>query len=112
MVGRSITASTMITSRNSIALAWIMSSMDNVLKMNQTQTIEVPIAGMDCAECTQTVQHAITSLNGIKKADVFLSSEKAIIQLDPSMVKLTDIRNAVKNAGYSIPEQKDGDATP
>jgi len=80
--------------------------------MNQTQTIEVPIAGMDCAECTQTVQRAIASLNGIKKADVFLSSEKAIIQLDPSMVKLTDIRNAVKNAGYSIPEQAEEDATP
>ncbi|HEX6032951.1 MAG TPA: cation-translocating P-type ATPase, partial [Anaerolineales bacterium] len=78
--------------------------------MNQTQTIEVPIAGMDCAECTQHVQHAITSLNGIRKADVFLSSEKAIIQLDPSLVKLSDIRNAVKNAGYSIPEQKEESA--
>jgi P-type Cu+ transporter len=72
--------------------------------MNQTHTIEVPIAGMDCAECTQTVQRAITSLNGIKKADVFLSSEKAIIQLDPSIVKMADIQTAVKNAGYSIPD--------
>jgi P-type Cu+ transporter len=75
--------------------------------MNQTQTIEVPIAGMDCVECTQTVQRAIISLNGIKKADVFLSSEKAIIQLDPSLVKMTDIRTAVKNAGYFVPEEKD-----
>lgn len=80
--------------------------------MNQTQTIEIPIAGMDCTECTQTVQRAISSLNGIKKADVFLSSEKAIVQLDPSLVKMIDIRNAVKNAGYSIPEQNGGDATP
>jgi Cd2+/Zn2+-exporting ATPase/Cu+-exporting ATPase len=86
--------------------------MDNAINMNRTQTIEVPIAGMDCAECTQTVQRAITSLNGIKKADVFLSSEKAIIQLDPSIVRMTDIRNAVKNAGYSIPEQEGEDATP
>ena len=73
--------------------------------MQQTQTIEVPIAGMDCAECTQTVQRALTSLHGIEKADVFLSSEKAIIQLDPSLVKMTDIRTVVKNAGYSIPEK-------
>jgi Cd2+/Zn2+-exporting ATPase/Cu+-exporting ATPase len=80
--------------------------------MDQTQTIEVPIAGMDCAECTQTVQRAITSLNGIRKADVFLSSEKAIIQLDPSLVKMTDIRNAVKNAGYSIPGQEEKEITP
>ena len=80
--------------------------------MNQTQTIEIPIAGMDCTECTQTVQRAISSLSGIKKADVFLSSEKAIVQLDPSIVKMTDIRNAVKNAGYSVPEQNEENTTP
>jgi len=80
--------------------------------MNQTQTIEIPIAGMDCTECTQTVQRAISSLNGIKKADVFLSSEKAVVQLDPSLVKMIDIRNAVKNAGYSVPEQHGETATP
>lgn len=80
--------------------------------MIQTQTIEIPIAGMDCSECTQTVQRAISSLNGIKKADVFLSSEKAVVQLDPSLVKMMDIRNAVKNAGYSVPEQNGESATP
>ena len=80
--------------------------------MNQTQTIEIPIAGMDCTECTQTVQRAISSLNGIKKADVFLSSEKAIVQLDPSIVKMIDIRNAVKNAGYSVPQQNEENTTP
>src|ERR1051325_4279042 len=74
--------------------------------MDKIQTIELPIAGMDCAECTQHVQHAITSLSGVKKADVFLSSEKAIVQLDPSLVRIADIRAAVKDAGYSIPEQK------
>jgi len=73
--------------------------------MDNIQTIELPIAGMDCTECTQTVQRAISSLNGIRKADVFLSSEKAIIQLDPSMVRVADIRAAVTEAGYSVPEQ-------
>ena len=73
--------------------------------MNQTQTIEVPIAGMDCTECTQHVQHAISTLSGVQKVDVFLSSEKAIIQLDPSLVKMADIRQAVTDAGYSVPQQ-------
>ena len=82
--------------------------MDNIeIKMNQTQTIEIPIAGMDCTECTQTVQRAILSLKGVHKADVFLSSEKAMIQLDPALVRMADLRNAVKQAGYSVPEQTD-----
>ncbi len=80
--------------------------------MNQTQTIEIPIAGMDCTECTQHVQHAISGLSGVHKVDVFLSSEKAIIQLNPALVKLTDIRAAVKDAGYSVPDQHGETQTP
>jgi P-type Cu+ transporter len=80
--------------------------------VNPTQTIEIPIAGMDCTECTQTVQRAISALNGVKKADVFLSSEKAIIQLDPSLVKMADIRQAVSGAGYSVPQQNGANQSP
>lgn len=72
--------------------------------MNQIQTIEVPISGMDCTECTQTVQRAISKLDGVQKVDVFLSSEKAIIQMNPSLVLMKDIREAVRDAGYSVPE--------
>lgn len=79
--------------------------------MNQIQTIEIPIAGMDCAECTQHVQHAIAGVTGVQKVDVFLSSEKAIVQLNPSLVKMMDIRAAIKHAGYSV-AQDDDEKTP
>jgi len=66
------------------------------------QTIEVPVRGMDCAECTQHVQHAIAALPGVEAVDVFLASEKAVIQLDPARVDLPKIRKAVEGAGYSV----------
>lgn len=62
---------------------------------------------MDCTECTQHVQHAIAGVNGVKKVDVFLSSEKAIVQLNPSVVNMAEIRTAVKNAGYSIAKDEE-----
>lgn len=80
--------------------------------MEQIQTIEIPIAGMDCTECTQHVQHAISGVDGVKKVDVFLSSEKAIVQLNPSVVKMESIRTAVKNAGYSVASKEDEIKTP
>ena len=73
--------------------------------MDHIQTIELPISGMDCAECTQHVQKAISGVDGVHKVDVFLSSEKAIVQLNPSLAKMDEIRNAVKNAGYSVASQ-------
>jgi len=72
--------------------------------MTNQHTIEIPIQGMDCSECTLHVQKAIADLPGVESVDVFLSSEKAIIQLDPAKVDLPAIRKAVESAGYSIPE--------
>jgi Cd2+/Zn2+-exporting ATPase/Cu+-exporting ATPase len=71
--------------------------------MANPQTLEIPISGMDCAECTQHVQHAIEKLPGVHSVDVFLGSEKAIVRLDPGQVNLPDIRAAVQGAGYDVP---------
>ena len=35
--------------------------------MPKTETLELPIAGMDCGECAQTVQRAISSVLGINQ---------------------------------------------
>jgi len=67
------------------------------------QTLEIPVAGMDCAECTQHVQHAITALPGVESVNVFLTSEKAVVRLDPALVDLPAIRKAVEGVGYSVP---------
>lgn len=72
--------------------------------MAQTQLLEVPVKGMDCAECALHVQHAIEKLPGVESVNVLLSSEKAIIRLDPARVDVPAIRKAVESAGYSVPD--------
>lgn len=73
--------------------------------MADLKTLEVPIKGMDCAECTQHVQRAISKLEGVNSVDVLLATEKAIIKLDPVLVDMPAIRRAVASAGdYSIPD--------
>ena len=79
--------------------------------MADLQTLEIPIRGMDCAECAQHVQHALKELPGVASANVFLSSEKAVIQLDASRVDLPAIQKAVASAGhYFVPETAAGPA--
>ena len=68
-------------------------------------TLEVPIRGMDCAECTQHVRKAIAGLSGVESVEVLLSTEKAIVRLDPDRVDLGHIRKAVEGAGYSVPDR-------
>ncbi|HEY3311528.1 MAG TPA: cation-translocating P-type ATPase [Anaerolineales bacterium] len=72
--------------------------------MAETRMLEVPITGMDCTECTQHVQHAIEKLPGVQKVNVFLGSEKALIEMDSKLVNMNAIRAAVSEAGYGVPE--------
>ncbi len=68
------------------------------------QVIEVPVKGMDCAECTEHVHRTIAALPGVQSVAVYLSSEKAVVCLDPALVDLPSIRTAVEGAGYSVPD--------
>jgi Cd2+/Zn2+-exporting ATPase/Cu+-exporting ATPase len=72
--------------------------------MANSRILEVPIAGMDCAECAAHVQRAIEKLPGVAKADVLLGAEKAIIEMeDEQRADMDSIRAAVAEAGYSVP---------
>lgn len=79
--------------------------------MTNPETLEVPIQGMDCAECTLHVQRAIAALPGVASVNVFLASEKAVVQLDPAQTGMPAIRRAVEDAGYSVPMPVTGQAS-
>jgi len=81
--------------------------------MDNKQTIEVPIQGMDCVECTRHVQSAISKIDGVSSVEVYLTSEKAVISLDPQRVQISMINNVVADAGYSVPSvPESGQPTP
>jgi P-type Cu+ transporter len=73
--------------------------------MNQPRTIEVPVKGMDCAECVAHVTSALQELPGVTSVEVFLAAEKAVLCADPTQVDMPAIRAAVARAGYSVPEE-------
>ena len=76
------------------------------------QTTEVPIQGMDCADCTRHVQHAIADLPGVDSVQVYLASEKAVIQHQPGSADITAIRKAVSSVGYSVPQTSEDAPAP
>lgn len=71
-------------------------------------TVELPIEGMDCAECTLHVQKAIENVPHVKSAQVFLGSEKAIVYFDQNQENLSSIEQAVREAGYKVVQKKTG----
>jgi len=53
---------------------------------------------MDCAECTQHVQHALAAVPGVESVEVFLTSEKAVLRLAPVEVAMDTRRKAVASS--------------
>ena len=70
--------------------------------MSQAKQMTLPVTGMTCANCVATVERNLKKLNGVGDAVVNLSSERATVEFDPSMLALPDLIARVERAGYGI----------
>lgn len=69
-----------------------------------TAQVELPIKGMTCANCAQTIERALHRLEGVVKANVNLASERASVEYVPALVSLEEIKKAIVDVGYEVIE--------
>lgn len=69
--------------------------------MSAQTRYDVPIQGMDCQDCANSVRQEIAGISGVSSVDVLLSAEKAIVQGQQNQVSLESIHGAIKRAGYT-----------
>ncbi|WP_045175786.1 heavy metal translocating P-type ATPase [Anaerocellum danielii] len=66
-----------------------------------TKDVIIPIGGMSCASCARAIEKSISKLPGIKEVSVNFATEKARVVYDPSKVRLSEIKEAIRKAGYT-----------
>ena len=62
----------------------------------------IKISGMSCASCALNIEKSLQKLEGVDKAHVNLGTEEAIVEYDPSKLKLPRLEEAVEDAGYEV----------
>jgi Cu+-exporting ATPase len=62
--------------------------------------IELPISGLTCANCVQSIERALGAVSGVKQAMVNLASGRAFVEYDPDQTTLQSLHEAIKSAGY------------
>jgi len=72
----------------------------------QTKKAELKVTGMTCATCASTIEKSLLNLEGVSKAEVNLAKETASIEYDSTRLKINDLDNAVKDAGYDVINEK------
>ncbi|MCC6904526.1 MAG: heavy metal translocating P-type ATPase, partial [Anaerolineae bacterium] len=69
-----------------------------------TTTIELPITGMTCANCVNTVERGLRKLDGVTEASVNLATEKATVTYMAGQLTRRDIIRQVEKTGYGVVE--------
>jgi len=72
----------------------------NVIEKAKIKHATIPIGGMTCAACASRIERVLGKTEGIKKASVNLSTEKATVEYDPEIIRLSAIKQAINKLGY------------
>ncbi len=63
--------------------------------------VVIPVEGMTCASCVMHVEKAVGKLNGVTAVSVNLATENADVKYEPARVRLSEIKKAITDAGYT-----------
>ena len=67
---------------------------------SEQKQIAIPIAGMTCAACSARIEKQVGKLAGVDQASVNFATEKGVFTYDPTQIRLSQIKAAIKKAGY------------
>ena len=67
----------------------------------------IPVIGMACSVCSANVEKKLQSLEGINYASVSLASRTALIDYNPDIISLEDMKREISNAGYDLVIEND-----
>ena len=60
------------------------------------------IGGMNCSACSNRVERGIKKLEGVKEANVNLTTETLTVDFDESKISFKDIEEKIENLGYKV----------
>jgi len=91
---------------NKIDLSQIEKTVNNlgyrIVNDKPDTKIDVKIGGMHCANCVTTLEKTIGNIDGVTSVNVNLSTEHAVINLDPRLASIDDVKKAITGAGYQF----------
>ncbi|MFN2226842.1 MAG: copper ion binding protein, partial [Anaerolineae bacterium] len=75
-----------------------------------TAKVEMPVTGMTCVNCAQTIERALKRLDGVVSANVNLATERASVEYLPGAISLAAIQQAIRDVGYDVVVPGEGEA--
>lgn len=78
--------------------------------MSATQKRTIPVIGMMCAACSANVERRLSSLEGVVNASVSLPGRTALVEYQPDVISLSDMKREISAIGYDLVVETDRNA--
>ena len=83
----------------------MMRGMDQAVSMaHARERLDLPVIGMTCAACANRIEAKLNRLPGVSAA-VNLAAERAHVVFDAGQTRPADLVEAIRQAGYEVPQQ-------
>lgn len=69
--------------------------------MSKPKELNLKIGNMHCAGCAAKIEHRLSSLEGVDRAEVNFATEVALIKFKPELVGEDKVLGAITNLGYT-----------
>ncbi len=76
----------------------------------EAKRVTIPVDGMTCASCVTRIEKGIGRLQGVRQVSVNLATERADVLYEPQEVRLSQIKRAISELGYTPREVDAGQA--
>jgi copper chaperone CopZ len=64
------------------------------------QSLTIPITGMSCGGCVNSIRNALSKIPGVTDAQVKIGT--AIVTYDPALTNPEALRRVITQAGYAL----------
>ncbi|CAG8543560.1 10419_t:CDS:1 [Ambispora gerdemannii] len=69
--------------------------------------ITLPIKGMTCMSCVNSITNVLNTAPGVKKVDVSLKNENAMVEFNPEKINKQKIIDVIEDCGFQVPQFTD-----
>lgn len=61
----------------------------------------IPVEGMTCAACSSAIERVLSKKEGVKEISVNLATNKAVLEYDRNLIRMSEIKGAIQKLGYT-----------
>jgi len=66
------------------------------------EKVQLKVEGMTCGGCVKSIQNALSSRDGVAKAEANLEAKLVTVEFDPALIQRAGLVEAIEDAGFDV----------